>query len=42
MNLKNRTRLLSLAKRLDRWAFRLRRYVDAQTPKRKRRVATTG
>lgn len=38
MNLRNRQRLLSLAKRLDRWAFRLRRYVDSVTPKRTRRA----
>jgi len=39
MNLRNRQLLLRLAKLLDRWAFRLRRYVEARTPKRKRHVA---
>ena len=37
MNLRNRTLLLRLAKMLDRWAFKIRRYVAAKTPKRKRR-----
>lgn len=37
MNLNNRLRLLRLAKVLDRWAFKIRRHVEAKTPKRKRR-----
>lgn len=36
MNLRNRQRLLSLARYLDRCALRIRAYVKASTPKRKR------
>jgi hypothetical protein len=39
MNLKNRTRLLSLARRLDRWALQIRAYVKRVTPKRVRKAA---
>lgn len=37
MTKKNRERLLSLARRLDRWALQIRAYVREQTPKRARR-----
>lgn len=37
MNKRNRDRLLSLAKRLDRWALQIRKYCKEQTPKRARR-----
>jgi len=37
MTKKNRDRLLSLARRLDRWALRIRAYVREQTPKRQRK-----
>lgn len=38
MTLNNRLRLLRLAKFLDRWAFKIRRYVDSVTPKRTRKA----
>lgn len=37
MNKRNRDRLLALARRLDRWALRIRAYVKTQTPKRVRK-----
>jgi hypothetical protein len=39
MTKKNRERLLSLARLLDRWAMQLRAYVRKNTPKRARKVA---
>lgn len=36
MNLRNRQRLLSIARYLDRCALRIRKYVREQTPRRKR------
>ncbi len=41
MNLKNRQRLLALARFLDRRAAGLRSYVKAHTPRRARNVAPT-
>lgn len=38
MNIKNRRRLLSLAKLLDKWAMRLRIVVKNGTPKRSKKV----
>lgn len=38
MNKRNRDRLLTLARRLDRWALRIRAYVKEQTPKRTRKA----
>lgn len=38
MNLRNRQRLLTLARLLDRWAMQIRAYVRKQTPKRQRRA----
>lgn len=38
MNLKNRNRLLWLARQLDRWALQLRRMVRDGTPKRPRKT----
>lgn len=39
MNIKNRRRLLALAKRLDRYAMQLRAYVKTKTPKRAKKAA---
>lgn len=36
MNKRNRDRLLAFARRLDRWALRIRAYVKANTPRRKK------
>lgn len=41
MTKRNRDRLLSFARRLDRWALQIRAYVRAQTPKRARKEQTT-
>lgn len=38
---RNRDRLLALAKRLDRWALRLRAFAREATPKRQRKSKQT-
>jgi hypothetical protein len=35
VNVRNRQRLLTFARYLDRWAMRIRAYVKRSTPKRK-------
>lgn len=41
MNLKNRQRILAVARFLDRRAAGLRKYVQNHTPKRPRKVSPT-
>lgn len=40
MNLRNRQRLLALARWFDRCALRIRKYVASVTPKRSKRILT--
>lgn len=42
MNIRTRRRLLSLAKRLDRYALRIRKYCRDNTPRRPKKISGLG